>query len=141
MTEEPSASETKRVRGVFLIFGRIDEVTAPLAEATGRLQFNRQQIALALRDSLLGVVRILGIPFQYTHSQVHALHWQRHLMAERIRARSIDDESKREGAALAAAKLKFDEFVSAETGKVIADDVLGRLAADTDFHFARGDAR
>lgn len=51
MTEEPSVSATKRVSGVFLIFGRIDEVTAPLAEATGRLQFNRQQIALGLLDS------------------------------------------------------------------------------------------
>jgi hypothetical protein len=132
MTEEPPASVTKRVGEVFLIFGHIDEVTAPLAEATGRLQLNRQQIALALLDSLRGVVRTLGIPFQYTYSQVHALHWQRHLLAERIRARSIDDESKRESAALAAAKLKFDEFVSEETGKVIADDVLGRLAALVD---------
>jgi hypothetical protein len=132
MTEEPAASVTKRVRGVFLIFGRIDEVTAPFAEATKRLQYSRQQIALAFLDSLRGVVRTLGIPFQYTYSQVHSLHWQRHLMAERIRARSIDDESMREGAARAAAKLKFDEFVSAETGKVIADDVLGRLAALAD---------
>ena len=129
MIEEPSSSVTNRVRGIFLIFDRIDDVTRPLVEATGRLQTSRQQIALALLDSLGGVVRTLGIPFQYTYSQVHALHWQRHLMAERIRALAIDDESEREGSARTAAKLKFDDFVAAETGKVIADEVLGRLAA------------
>jgi hypothetical protein len=48
-------------------------------------------------------------------------------MAERIRARGIENEEEREPAALKIAKERFAEYLQGEGREVVVDDVLARL--------------
>lgn len=116
------------VREVFLVPPSFDKSAAVLIERVELLPTRRKEIAQAFLENLNGVIRTLSIPFTYTHSQVHSLHWQRFLMAERIRARSLPNENERESAARSNAKSKFEEFLAEENGRKVADEVLGRLA-------------
>jgi len=117
------------VREVFLVPPSFDESVAVLIERVELLPTRRKEIAQAFLENLNGVIRTLSIPFTYTYSQVHSLHWQRFLMAERIRARSLPSENERESAARSNAKNKFEVFLAEENGLEVADEVLGRLAA------------
>jgi len=117
------------VREVFLVPPSFDESVAVLIERVELLPTRRKEIAQAFLENLNGVIRTLSIPFTYTYSQVHSLHWQRFLIAERIRARSLPNENERESAARSNAKNKFDVFLAGENGLKVADEVLGRLAA------------
>lgn len=126
---EASSNVADVVRTVFLIPQDFSEKAKPLTDLTTSLPDGLRQIALAFFDSLHGVIRTLGIPFHYTYSQVHSLHWQRFLMAERIRARGIENEAEREPAALKIAKERFAEYLQGEGREVVADDVLARLKA------------
>ena len=101
----------------------------PLTDLAPSLPDGLRQIALAFSDSLHGVIRTLSIPFHYSYSEVHSLHWQRFLMAERIRARGIENEKEREPTALKIAKEKFAEYLQGEGREVLIDDVLARLKA------------
>ncbi|MBN8437374.1 MAG: hypothetical protein J0L95_04940 [Candidatus Accumulibacter sp.] len=115
------------VRTVFLVPHDFSESAKPLTDLSSSLPDGLRQIALAFFDSLHGVIRTLSIPFHYTYSQVHSLHWQRFLMAERIRARGIENEEEREPAALKIAKERFAEYLQGEGREVVVDDVLARL--------------
>lgn len=115
------------VRTVFLVPHDFSESAKPLTDLAPSLPDGLRQIALAFFDSLHGVIRTLSIPFHYTYSQVHSLHWQRFLMAERIRARGIENEEEREPAALKIAKERFVEYLQGEGREVVVDDVLARL--------------
>lgn len=117
------------VRTDFLIPRDFSETAKPLTDLASSLPDGLRQIALAFFDSLHGVIRTLSIPFHYTYSQVHSLHWQRFLMAERIRARGIENEEEREPAALKIANERFSNYIRGEGREVVADDVLARLKA------------
>lgn len=117
------------VRTDFLIPHDFSETAKPLTDLASSLPDGLRQIALAFFDSLHGIIRTLSIPFHYTYSQVHSLHWQRFLMAERIRARGIENEEEREPAALKIAKERFSDYLRGEGREVVADDVLARLKA------------
>lgn len=128
MTEAPPKIANV-VRTVFLVPQDFSESAKPLADLAPSLPDGLRQIALAFFDSLHGVIRTLSIPFHYTYSQVHSLHWQRFLMAERIRARGIENEEEREPAALKIAKERFADYLQGEGREVVVDDVLARLKA------------
>ena len=117
------------VRTDFLIPHDFSETAKPLTDLASSLPDGLRQIALAFFDSLHGIIRTLSIPFHYTYSQVHSLHWQRFLMAERIRARGIENEEEREPAALKIANERFSNYIRGEGREVVADDVLARLKA------------
>lgn len=124
---DASPSIANVVRTVFLVPHDFSESAKPLTDLAPSLPDGLRQIALAFFDSLHGVIRTLSIPFHYTYSQVHSLHWQRFLMAERIRARGIENEEEREPAALKIAKERFAEYLQGEGRTVVVDDVLARL--------------
>jgi len=126
---EASPSIADVVRAVFLVPHDFSESAKPLTDLALSLPEGLRQIALAFFDSLHGVIRTLSIPFHYTYSQVHSLHWQRFLMAERIRARGTKNEEVREPAALTIAKERFAEYLQGDGREVIVDDVLTRLKA------------
>lgn len=115
------------VRTVFLVPNDFAASAKPLAELSTTLPSDLRAVSTSFIENLHGVVRTLSIPFKYTYSQVHGLHWQSIYMAERIRARGIENEDEREPAALASAKKKFDEYLHGEGGEKIVDDVLDRL--------------
>lgn len=126
---EASPNIANDVRAVFLVPHDFSESAKPLTDLAPSLPEDLRQIALAFFDSLHGVIRTLSIPFHYTYSQVHSLHWQRFLMAERIRARGIENEEDREPAALKIAKERLAEYLQGEGREVVVDDVLARLKA------------
>jgi len=124
---EASPNIANVVRTVFLVPHDFSESAKPLTDLAPSLPDGLRQIALAFFDSLHGVIRTLSIPFHYTYSQVHSLHWQRFLMAERIRARGIENEEEHEPTALKVAKERFAEYLQGEGREVVVDDVLARL--------------
>ena len=115
------------VRTVFLVPHDFAASAKPLSELAATQPGDLRAISTSFIENLHGVIRTLSIPFQYTSSQVHGLHWQRVHMAERILARGIEKEDEREPAALASAKEKFDEYLQGEGREKVADDVLDRL--------------
>jgi len=115
------------VRTVFLVPHDFVASAKPLTELTATLPPDLGAISTSFIESLHGVIRTLSIPFKYTYSQVHGLHWQRIHVAERIRARGIENEDEREPAALASAKEKFDAYLHGDGGEKVVDDVLDRL--------------
>jgi len=84
-------------------------------------------IAEAFSESLHGVVRTLSIPFQYTYSQVHSLHWQRTHIAARIRGGGTPDDAQQAELDRATAKENFEKYLRGEGQKVLADEVVERL--------------
>jgi hypothetical protein len=93
---KPTATPSEIARSVFVVPRDFAAAAKPLADLSAAAPPPLQSITSSFLDSLHGVVRTLSIPFQYTYSQVRELHWQRILMAERIRARGIDNEAERE---------------------------------------------
>ena len=124
---EASPNIANVVRTVFLVPPDFSESAKPLTDLAPSLPDGLRQIALAFFDSLHGVIRTLSIPFHYTSSHVHSLHWQRFLMAERIRARGIENEEEREPAALKIAKERFAEYLQGEGREFVVDYVLALL--------------
>ena len=121
----PSIADT--VRTIFLVPHDFAASAAPLNSLAATLPDGLRTISTSFVEGLHGVIRTLSIPFTYTYSQVHDLHWQRFHMAERIRARSIANVDEREPAALASAKEKFDLYLGGKGRDTLADDVLDRL--------------
>lgn len=115
------------VRTVFLVPHDFDAAAKPLTELAATLNPDLRDISTSFIENLHGVIRTLSIPFKYTYSHVHGLHWQRIHMAERIRARSIENEDEREPAALVSAKKKFDAYLHGDGSEKVVDDVLERL--------------
>ena len=125
----PLREIARSVRQVFFVPVNFAEASAALRHRVASLPNQRKQIGLTLLDSLNGVVRLLSMPFTMVHAQVHGLHWQRILMAERIRALALDESEERERAADAAAKRKFKVFIDEQGDTTVATDVLERLDA------------
>ena len=129
MNEIP-LTPAKAAGTVFLVPGDYSAHEEPLRAIAADAPKELQVIITAFLDSLKGVIRTLSIPFQYTFSQIHSLHWQRIYMAERIRARSRSDSAEddtEEVQALSNAKQKFDEYLKGDGRQPMADDVVERL--------------
>lgn len=126
---ELSTNLANVVRTVFLVPHDFFASSKRLTDTAPTLPEGLRQIALAFSDNLHGVIRTLSIPFHYTYTQVHSLHWQRFLMAERIRARGIENEVEREPTALKIARDRFDEYLHGNGREVVANNVLARLKA------------
>ena len=126
MNDVPS-NIAKDVRTVFLVPHDFSASAKSLAELAVALPSDLRAVTTSFIENLHGVIRTLSIPFKYTYSQVHGLHWQRFHMAERIRAREIENEAEREPAALASAKEKFDAYLHEDGSEKVVEDVFDRL--------------
>lgn len=125
--DEPSAIPSESARTVFLVPDNFAASAESLTELSATAPPLLRSIAGSFLDSLHGVVRTLSIPFHYTHAHVQELHWQRFHMAERIRARGIENEPERAPAALSIARSRFKAYLEGDGGKQVADDVVERL--------------
>jgi hypothetical protein len=117
----------KEVRSVFLVPPDFPSIARSLTDLAPTLIDGLREIAVAFYENLHGVVRTLGIPYQYTHSQIHSLHWNRILAAERIRSLMIENEDEREPVALKIASRQFHEYLQSEGQEVLIEGVLTRL--------------
>jgi hypothetical protein len=124
---EASSDLANVVRSVFLVPPDFTENATPLTELVPSLPDGLSQIALAFVENLQGVICTLSIPFHYTCSQVENLHWQRFLMAERIRARGIEREEERDAIAIKIAKEKFGDYLQGDGRDVLINGVLTHL--------------
>jgi len=122
-----SNSIAEAVRQVFVIPEDFSATAASLIETSAKLVDPQKTVALSFLDNLRGMLRTLSLPFEFTYSQVHGLHWQRILTAERIRALIQTDEEEGEALALAKARTKIHEFLSSDGQAIIRDEVLDRL--------------
>ncbi len=121
------ATPAQQIREIFLV---PQDIRASIEQLLGRVPIGMGElrtIAEAFAENLHGVVRTLSIPFQYTYSQVHSLHWQRTLIAARIRGRGAPDDVQQAETDRSSAKAKFDEYLRGEGQKVVADEVVERL--------------
>ena len=121
------SSPTAQVREVFLVPQDIHASAEKLRAQVHGAPVELQTTAEAFAENLQGVIRTLSIPFQYTYSQVHSLHWQRAFLAERIRAGGTADDAERAEVDRQNASMKFQEYLRGEGGKVLADEVVQRL--------------
>lgn len=121
------SSDSQQVREVFLVPQDIHASTEQFLAQTSQSELELSAIAQSFAENLRGVVRILSIPFQYTYSQIHSLHWQRIYLAARIRGGGNADDTQQEVTDRANAKTNFHEYLKREGGQQIADEVIGRL--------------
>lgn len=121
------SSPAQQVREVFLV---PQDIRASSEQLLGRVPVGigeLRTIAEAFAESLHGVIRTLSIPFQYTYSQVYSLHWQRALIAARIRGGGAPDDAQQADIDRSNARAKFEEYLRGEGRKVLADEVVDRL--------------
>jgi hypothetical protein len=125
--EHTPADLVAEVRRVYMVPPDFSIVASSLIEASGTLSDPIKTVALSFLDNLRGMMRTLSLPFEFTYTQVHGLHWQRILMAERIRAFGEHDEQARDAVARENARAKIQAFLSAEGQQVVQEEVLERL--------------
>ena len=121
------SSPAQQIREVFLVPQDIRASSQQLLERVRAGKSDLRTIAESFSENLQGVVRTLSIPFQYTYSQVHSLHWQRTHIAARIRSGGAPDDAEQAEIDRAIAKEKFEEYLRGGGHKVLADEVIGRL--------------
>lgn len=121
------AAVAATVRQVYWVPPEFSSFAASLIEVSATLEDPIRTVALSFLDNLRGMARTLSLPFEFTYTQVHGLHWQRIHMAERIRALNESDEQTRDAVALKNAKEKLQAFLSTEGEQVLRDEVLERL--------------
>ena len=121
------ATSAQQIREVFLVPQDIGASSEQLLGRVPEGMGDLRTIAEAFAESLHGVVRTLSIPFQYTYSQVHSLHWQRTLIAARIRGGGAPDDAQQAEIDRSNAKAKFDEYLRGEGQTLLADEVVERL--------------
>ena len=106
------------------VFLRLDEIIKQLA-------LPYQPLGLAFRYNLESTLSVVSVPFQLASASAHHAHFQRFLIAERIRARSINEvpghdmplENFREAEALKTARRRIVEFAASPKGmEVFIDD-------------------
>lgn len=121
------SSPAQQIREIFLVPQDIRASSQQLLERVPVGKGELRTIAESFSENLQGVVRTLSIPFQYTYSQVHSLHWQRTHIAARIRGGGAPDDAQQAEIDRATANEKFDEYLRGKGQKVLADEVIGRL--------------
>lgn len=124
---EINSDISKDVCSVFLVPYDFSISAKPLALFTATLPIELRSISTSFIENLLGVIRTLSIPFNYTRHQVHALHWQSFQLAARIRTRGIENEAQRKQAALESAKENFGNHLSGDGFEKVVSDIFDRL--------------
>lgn len=124
---ETSKDRADFVREVFLVPEDFSHTAASLLTVTERITEPHRITSLSFLDSLKGMMRILSMPFDFAYTEVHGLHWQRILMAERIRALGHENEAEREDVAIAKAEAKLKEFLAEDGGAVLREQLVERL--------------
>lgn len=124
---EASNDQAEFVREVFLVPEDFSRTAASLLKISDRLSEPLKTIALSFLDSLRGMMRTLSLPFDFAYTEVHGLHWQRILMAERIRALGHANEAEREDVALAQAENKLKDFLAADGRTLLREQLVERL--------------
>ncbi len=120
------------VRTTLLVPDDFSARAKPLNDLAATLPTDLRIISTSFSENLSSVIQTLSIPFTYTHAHVHSLHWQRIHIAERIRARRIENEAEREPAALNRANEVMASYLNGEGRDKLVDDVLDRLLAFKD---------
>jgi hypothetical protein len=124
---ETSSAQAEFVREVFLVPEDFSQTAASLLAISEGLSEPQKTIALSFLDSLRGMMRTLSLPFDFAYTEVHGLHWQRILMAERIRAFGHENEAEREGVALEKAENKLKDFLAADGRTLLREQLVERL--------------
>jgi hypothetical protein len=114
------------MREHFLVPPSTEDTFAEFDAATLSLRSEYQAVAKAFRHSLASALSTIAMPFVLASTGTDQRHFQRIYMAERIRARSIDEdalhpgedlETVRERQAHTKADLRMGEFVQSEDGR------------------------
>lgn len=121
------ATPATLVRETFLVPQDIQASTDRLLKTTEQADSDLRNVAQSFAESLTSVIRTLSIPFQYTYSQVHSLHWQRIFLAARIRGGGAPNDEEQEKLDRVAARDNFDRFLNGDGRQQIADEVVERL--------------
>ena len=129
------------MRAQFLVPARAEQIFAKLDTAGVSLLPEYQPVAKAFRHSLASALSTVAMPFALASASVDQSHFQRIHIAERIRARSLDEdvvqpgedlEAVREREAHKKAHDRMREFVESDEGRNIlvrdtCDFLLGSL--------------
>jgi len=125
---EPTPADiAAEVRQVYLVPPDFSAAARSLLAASNALSDPIKTVALSFLDNLRGMMRTLSMPFEFTYTQVHGLHWQRIMIAERIRALGEQDDQARDAVARDKAKAKMQAFLSADGQQAVQSEVLERL--------------
>lgn len=138
MSEEDVLDQAIReMRDHFLVPPDQNEVFSRLDELIDGLDTKYQALGRSFRHNLNSLLSSVAMPFALASSSVHEIHFQRIHMAERIRARSIDQdaiqpgeiiEKVRERESYRKARSRMTDFGESEEGKnAIIQDICGFL--------------
>ena len=128
------------VRAHFLIPPSPEAALAEFDVSVAALRAEYRDVASAFRHSLTSALSTIGMPFTLAFTSVESSHFQRIHIAERIRARNIDESALAPGEELEAvrdreagvtASSRMYEFVQSEDGQdsLIADTCAFLLAS------------
>lgn len=142
ITKEAGIELDARIRDMrthFLVPASTEEIFTALDAAAAPLRPEYQAVAKAFRHSLASALSTVAMPFALASASVEQNHFQRIHMAERIRARSLDEDAVQPGEDLEAARereahskahSRMREFVESEDGRnVLIRDTCGFLLA------------
>jgi hypothetical protein len=129
----------RNVRAHFLVPASTEEICAELDAAAEPLRPQYQTVVKALRHSLASTLSTVAMPFSLASASIEQSHFQRIHIAERIRARSLDEtavqpgedlEALRERHAHKKANNRMRDFVESEDGRnALIRDTCGFLLA------------
>ncbi len=129
----------REMRAYFLVPPSTDEIFKDLDASVASLQAEYQPLAQAFQHNVCSVLSAVAIPFFLVSSSVEQSHFQRLHIAERIRARSIEEDALQPGESLEAvrdreahrkAHARMQEFLVSEDGRnVIIRDICELLLA------------
>jgi hypothetical protein len=138
-TENELDARIRDMRAHFLVPAPTDEVCAGLDACAELLRPEYQAVVKALRHSLASAVSTVAMPFALASASVEQSHFQRIHIAERIRARSLDQdaaqlgedlEAVRERHALTKANRRMRDFADSQDGRdILIRDTCGFLLA------------
>jgi hypothetical protein len=121
---DPDNKLFREVRKYFFV--PPEGVLVNLTRAIEPLPEPYQSIGQAFVHNLKAVIETSTIPFAFANENTHDLHWQRMLIAERIRALPLPDEQnthedpertkQRDDVARSMAPAKFHDFTASEEG-------------------------
>ena len=125
--------QIRDMRARFLVPPSTEEIFAEFDAAIALIHTEYQTIANAFRHNVSAALSTVTVPFALASTSVEQSHFQRIHIAERIRARSIEEgmlkpgesmESVREQEAYTKAHLRMHEFIQSDDGRnVLIQDI------------------
>jgi|WetSurMetagenome_2_1015567.scaffolds.fasta_scaffold77050_2 hypothetical protein len=119
-------AQIRDMRARFLVPPSTDEMFSEFNAAIAPIHVEHQIIANAFRHNISAALSTVTLPFTLASTSVEQSHFQRIHIAERIRARSIEEsmlqpgdsiEVAREQEAYTKAHLRMREFILSEDGR------------------------